>query len=337
MPCQGGLAQGSSAGATSRREGALAPGHGQRVALAQAQRARAAVDLDQRLGERVGVLARLVGGVDHAHDAVLVLEQEGRRVLAADPRSDARGPAGEPADLAEQEARDVEEMDHEVEDDEALLEGEVGLVGVDVVAGAPGDPGEEGLADRALLEHLPNRAERGLETEVLVHHQRHAGLGAGLDHRPAVVDRRREGLLHDDRDALRGRELDEAAVARHGGDHVDEVGPLGLEHRPGVGVPARGPERAAAAAALDSSRSQTAASSTASMARQACRWFCAKKPQPITAPLSLSIGHPRSPTHAAAQPSRAGAARKRSPCGRVARSATSSPMMDLTKSRGGDR
>ncbi|MCC2664203.1 MAG: hypothetical protein K0S35_2125 [Geminicoccaceae bacterium] len=61
-------------------------------------------------------------------------------------------------------------------------------------------------------------------------------------------------------------------------------------YRPGT------PNASAAAAALDASRSQTAASSTSSMAHQACRWFCAKKPQPITAPLSLSIGHPRSPT-----------------------------------------
>jgi hypothetical protein len=102
-PCHGRLAQGRRAGATSPMFRAPAADHGQRIALAQAERTRAAVDLDQRLGERLGDLAGLVGGIDHAHHAVLAHQKDGRRVLAADARPDARGLAGEPADLADQE------------------------------------------------------------------------------------------------------------------------------------------------------------------------------------------------------------------------------------------
>jgi hypothetical protein len=227
-------------------------------------------------------------------------------------------------------------MDQEIEDDEALLEGEVGLVGVDVVSGAPGDPGEERLPDRALLEHALDRAKRGLEAEVLVHHQRHAGPGAGLDHRPAVVDRRRERLLHDYRHALRGRELDQAAVARHGGDHVDEVGPLGREHRPRIGVPAGDAERVGRGRRLGcvevADRGQLDVFDGAPGVQMVLREEAAadhRTPEPVHRP-------PPQPDHAPAQPSRAGAARKR-PRAAGWRDGASSPMMDSTKSRGGDR
>ena len=146
-------------------------------------------------------------------------------------------------DLAEQEARDVEQVDAEVEDQEALLAREIGLVRVDVVARAPRDPGEERPADGTPLERLADRADRGLEAKVLMHHQRHAGVRAGLNHRPAVVDRGRERLLHDHRHAVRGGELDQLAVARHRGDHVDEVRPLGREHRLRVAIASRHGER----------------------------------------------------------------------------------------------
>ena len=69
-----------------------------------------------------------------------MLQQHGGAVLALDLRVHPLGAAGDRGDLAEVEARHVEDVHADVRDGEPLLGREVGLLGVDVVAGAEGDP-----------------------------------------------------------------------------------------------------------------------------------------------------------------------------------------------------
>ena len=61
-----------------------------------------------------------IAAIDDRGDAVLVVEQDGRDVLAADRRIDPPRARGQPRDVAEQEARDVENMNAEILDDETL-------------------------------------------------------------------------------------------------------------------------------------------------------------------------------------------------------------------------
>ena len=99
-----------------------------------------------------------------------------------------------------------------------------------------------GVPIRPCADQLADPAQRRLEAEVLVHHQRHAGVRASRDHRLAVGQGRGERLLDDGRDLHAGRELDQRPMRGHRGRDVDEVG-LGLaQHGGGVGVGAPGSE-----------------------------------------------------------------------------------------------
>jgi hypothetical protein len=112
------------------------------------------------------------------------------------------------------------------------------LGAVDVVAGAERDPRPGRRPDLARVQNLAYPAHRCLEAEVLVHGQRHAGLGRRLHDRHRLRPIGGERLLHDHRHAARRRDLDQRPVRVHPGDDVDQPGPLGVEHRGGIRVPA---------------------------------------------------------------------------------------------------
>src|SRR3546814_8607267 len=59
-------------------------------------------------------------------------EQDRRDILAANRRVDALGAAGERCRLPHHEARDIEDVDAEILDDEPIALGEIGLRGIDV-------------------------------------------------------------------------------------------------------------------------------------------------------------------------------------------------------------
>ncbi len=216
--------------------GLAVAGHDQLEPLEQPQAAAGALEMDQGLGKGVGIEPAGVAAIDDAGGAAAMAQHHGRHILAADPRLDRLRLAIERLDLAEEHPGDVEDVDAEIEDDELLLGGEVGLVGVDVIGGAERDAAEMDLADGAAGQRLADRQHRRLEAEILVHHQGHAGGAAGLDHGDAVPPARREGLLHDRGHLVAGSELDQRAVRRHGGDDIDEVEPLLGEHPGGVAV-----------------------------------------------------------------------------------------------------
>ena len=159
-----------------------------------------------------------------------------RGVFAGDALPASLGLAGDADGLAEEGAGEIEQVDTDVEDGEPRLGQEIGLVAVDVEAGAEGDAGEARPADRALVDQRAHPPHRGLETEVLVDGEEDARRSGGLGDGHAVLPARGERLLHDHADARRRGGLHQRSVRAHLGDDVDEVGPLLGEHRRHVGV-----------------------------------------------------------------------------------------------------
>src|SRR3546814_6470254 len=89
-------------------------------------------------------------------------EQDRRDILAANRRVDALGAAGERCRLPHHEARDIEDVDAEILDDEPIALGEIGLRGIDVEPRSEGEARDEGRADPALVDHCLERADRCL-------------------------------------------------------------------------------------------------------------------------------------------------------------------------------
>ena len=69
--------------------------------------------------------------------------------------------AGDAADLAQEEAREVEQVDADIGDDQPFLGQEIGLVAIDVEAGAEADPRPARRADRAAVDRLAARCRIG--------------------------------------------------------------------------------------------------------------------------------------------------------------------------------
>src|SRR3546814_5406241 len=65
--------------------------------------------------------------------------------------------------LPHHEARDIEDVDAEILDDEPIALGEIGLRGIDVEPRSEGEAREEGRADPALVDHCLERADRRSE------------------------------------------------------------------------------------------------------------------------------------------------------------------------------
>ena len=122
-------------------------GDAQPVVLGQAQRSQGAVDLDEGLGERLAGQPGRIRAIDHRHRTVRMVEQHGGDVLAADRRVDALGARCQPRHVAEQAARDIEDVDAKILDDEPLAGGEVRLAAEHVIAGTERKPAPEWLAD----------------------------------------------------------------------------------------------------------------------------------------------------------------------------------------------
>ena len=137
------------------------------------------------------------------------------------------GPASEARRLAEEEAGEVKQVDAEIGDDEALVGGEIGLLGVDVVAGAEADPAE-------MLGHRPARrpaAPSRPASAAASESSRGPSRVRPPPRRPAPWPRNlpgvgREGLLHDRRHVRRRGEFDQRPVRAHRRRDVNEVGPL---------------------------------------------------------------------------------------------------------------
>ena len=128
-------------------------------------------------------------------------------------------------------------------------------------------------------------AQRRLEAEVLVHHQRHAG----RSRRPRPSPRNRPGS---GRTAFArwsapsgGREFDQRPVRGHRGRDVDEVGLRARAAWSRRRCNARRHRSAWRHSRPWPGRGRRpATSSTSGIVAQAFRWFSAKKPQPMTVP-----------------------------------------------------
>src|SRR3546814_13620614 len=88
-------------------------------------------------------------------------EQDRRDILAANRRVDALGAAGERCRLPHHEARDIEDVDAEILDDEPIALGEIGLRGIDVEPRSEGEARAAGSADPALEIGRASCRERG--------------------------------------------------------------------------------------------------------------------------------------------------------------------------------
>src|SRR4051812_48097468 len=130
------------------------------VALIEAQAPGRAVNLDQRLGERLDRQPRRVAAIDNRSDATDVVEQYRRHVFAADRRIDAARARGDGGDVAKQEARDVEDMDAQILDDETLAFRQIGLAAENIVSRAKGNPAPERRADPAGFDDLAHSLDR---------------------------------------------------------------------------------------------------------------------------------------------------------------------------------
>ena len=202
-------------------------------------RAARPFDLEHRFGEGIGKLLRSRRSPRRWRPRRTCAAADRRGVLGLDLRIALLRLAGDALRLAQEVARDVDDMDAEIEDDEALLVVEIGLARVDVIAGAEADPRPGRFADHAGIEDRLHLLKRRLEAEVLVHGEKEPGLVGGLDDGDAILPLRREGLLHDRRHLVAEGELGQRAMRIHAGDDVDEAELLGGKHRLGVGVPAR--------------------------------------------------------------------------------------------------
>ena len=141
-----------------------------------------------------------------------------------------------PRDLAEQVAGDVEDMDADVGDNEALLLVEIGLGPVDVVVGAEGDARPARRSNGARGDDPRELAHRGGVAEVLVDREPDAGRLRRRDDGGSILEGRGEGFLHDRRDPAGDGQFGERAMGLVPCDDVDEVEALRVEHRGGVGI-----------------------------------------------------------------------------------------------------
>src|SRR4051794_34826130 len=113
-------------------------------------------------------------------------EQHRRRIFGLDLRIAPLRLAGDALDLAEQIARDIDDMDAEIENDEALLGIEVRLSLVDVVAGAEADARPRWLADSLGVDDRFHFLQRRLKAEILMHSEKEAGLVCDIDDFPNI-------------------------------------------------------------------------------------------------------------------------------------------------------
>ena len=151
------------------------------------------------------------------------------------------------ADVAEQELERIDEMDRGLVNEKALHGLEIGLA-VEISAGAlpvPRPQPERCLVDVAQylsVEPALDLAIPGLETKIVVHDELNAG-ALGFRHRRLRLRQRlAERFLTDGIDPALRRQPDQRQMRRRRADDVDQIGPLGVKHRRGVGVDARYPE-----------------------------------------------------------------------------------------------
>ena len=201
-----------------------------------AQRSGLAVQFEDHEREGVGLGMARIGDLADAGAAADMAEQHRRMVLALDAGADLLRPAGDRLGLAHEDAGDVEDMDADIEDGEALDFGEIGLTGIDVVAGPEGEAAPDDLADRARIDQLGGAQQRRLEAEILMHHHRQAGAVERGDERACAGPVRRQRFLHDDRHPLGGAGLGEGEMRGGGGRDVDEIEGLVGEHLVDIGI-----------------------------------------------------------------------------------------------------
>ena len=84
---------------------------------------------------------------------------------------------------------------------------------------------------------ISRNLSHGLQkARVLMHHERNAGGARSLDDRDAILEGRRERLLHDRREFSTCGERDQTCVRFHRRRDVNEVQPLARQHLGGVAV-----------------------------------------------------------------------------------------------------
>ena len=197
-----------------------------------------AFDPRHRFRKRLRLKHGLERTVDH-RDAIGFVTQRGDKcILAANARIVTLRPAMKALHLAHQPAREIEQMQSDIHDGKSFEFGEVGLIAIIVVAVPKTDMGEVGISDIAGGDVLLQFPEWPLPAEILMHHQRPAGVLRGFDHRLCIRKGFRERLLADGCGAMRQRKTDQLAMRLRGGRHIDEIRRLGFQHLRRVGVDA---------------------------------------------------------------------------------------------------
>ena len=196
-----------------------------------------AVTFDFQHGFRECIVAALgrVGGLDDGHRAGGVAHQDRGGVFRPDLRVALLCLARKMRHFAEEIARQVEDVDADVLDDQLFLFRQVGLAAVDVKAGAPGQPRPCRRADGALVEDLLHCAHGGSEAEILMYRQPGVVLSRRLDDGDAVFPCRCKGLLHHGGNAALGGNGGKRLVGVHAGGDVEEVDLHRVEHAAHVG------------------------------------------------------------------------------------------------------
>ncbi len=126
--------------------------------------------------------------------------------------------------------RATSSMCAEIEDDEVIRFGEVGLLAVDIVARAERHARPRRLADCTGIDDFMRLAEGRKEPRVLMHHERDASGSGGLDDGDAILPARRKRLLHDHGKPVACRQTKELRMRLHRRDDVDEVERLAGQH-----------------------------------------------------------------------------------------------------------
>ena len=114
--------------------------------------------------------------------------------------------------------------------------GQIRLLAVDVVSGAERDPRPGWLADHTGIDDLADLSHRLQKARVLVHHEGNASGLRSLDDGDAILERRRERLLHDRREFSTRGERDQTCVRFHRRRDVNEVQQLARQHLGRVAV-----------------------------------------------------------------------------------------------------
>ena len=207
-------------------------------------------------------------------------------VLAADLRVDALRAGAQSRDVAEQEARDVEDVDAEVLDDEALVRRKIGLA-----ARTRRSAERKGSGPRTACRLPPSSppsppgsadCQRKFSCTI-------RGTPAALQH-AATIARASSSVLANGFWQMTGTRRRRPSPPADGGSppwwRYRRSRALRREASRRIGVAAGNAELVAAVSASRSaSRSQNATISAPSTSSQACIWLRAKKPQPISAPL----------------------------------------------------